>query len=279
MESRIRGSCEARANVEIFNISTPQQMEQALRDAASKRYDLVVAAGGDGTVSAVASAVVAGGSVLGVLPVGTLNHFAKDMGIPLEVDAALKTLLTGHIVSVDVGEVNGRTFVNNSSLGLYPKLVLLREKEQERGLSKWVALAKAALVALKRHPFMTVTVHTEGKQVQRRTSFIFIGNNVYDMSGVDAGTRASLTEHTLSVYISHKQTRLGLLGLVCKALLGLLDYARDLDYLTPAEITIQTHRKSVDVAMDGEVVRLETPLHYRIRPKALNVMVPRSAEG
>ena len=105
---------------------------------------LVVGGGGDGTIAAVAAALVGTDTPLGVLPMGTLNHFAKDLGIPLELEKAVQTLFTGKVAQVDVGEVNGRIFLNNSSLGFYPRIVQEREREQRQGHSKWVAFARAA---------------------------------------------------------------------------------------------------------------------------------------
>ena len=112
--------------------------------------ELVVAGGGDGTLSAVAAALVGTDTALGVLPMGTLNHFAKDLGIPLKLEKAVQTLFTGKIARVDVGEVNGRIFLNNSSIGFYPRIVQARKREQRRGRSKWVAFAQAAATVFRK---------------------------------------------------------------------------------------------------------------------------------
>src|SRR5205085_3689399 len=113
--------------------------------------------GGDGTQSAIASRLAGTQLVHGVLPLGTLNHFAKDLGIPLQLDEAVRTLAEGRVLEVDVGEVNGRVFINNSSLGLYPEIVRERELQQMRlGKSKWRALASASLHATEGRPAMAV---------------------------------------------------------------------------------------------------------------------------
>ena len=104
-----------------------------------------MAGGGDGTVNTVASAVIDTDKTFGVLPLGTLNHFAKDLHIPLDLEAAARTIIAGHTTQVDVGEVNDEIFLNNSSLGLYPRLVQKRKKKQRLGSRKWAAFFWAAI--------------------------------------------------------------------------------------------------------------------------------------
>ena len=120
----------------------------ALAAEARAAGGVVVAGGGDGTIAAVAAALVDTDVTLGVLPLGTLNHFAKDLGIPLDLEAAVRTLFAGNVARVDVGEVNGRIFLNNSSIGFYPQIVRERERLQRHGTGKWVAVARAAAADL-----------------------------------------------------------------------------------------------------------------------------------
>ena len=236
----------------------------------------IVAAGGDGTVSAVASQLAGTNTVLGVLPMGTLNHFAKDLNIPLEQDAAIDVLARGRVAPVDVGEVNGRVFINNSSIGIYPDIVLDRERQRRRlGRSKWPALAVASLNVLRRHPSLAIQLEVEGeKQAARRSPFVFIGNNRYEIAGFDIGNRKSLEDGRLSLYMAHHGGRLGLLRLAIQALLGRLHQAEDFETLDVTELAIQTRRRAIRVAADGEVVLMQPPLNYRIRAGALRVIRP-----
>ena len=274
IERKIHQFCGGRTSALILKTSDQTTLDDLLHDPRILDYEVVVAGGGDGTVNAVASVVAGRSCAMGVLPLGTLNHFAKDLKIPTELEPALETLMTGQITAVDVGEVNGKVFVNNSSLGLYPEIVLRRESEQKRGRAKWIALAEASWEVLKWHPFLAVNLNVDGKEIVRKTALVFIGNSPYRISGVDAGTRASLTEGKLSLYVTHKEGRPGLIRLALKSITGLIDQGRDLDCMTASEVGIRMHKKIVDVAMDGEVVALKTPLQYRVRPKALNVVVP-----
>ena len=243
--------------------------------AVQARCQTVVAGGGDGTLNAVASALVGTEVALGVLPLGTLNHFAKDLHIPLDLASAVHTICTGFTRRVDVGEVNGHLFLNNSSLGLYPRLVRHRTKQQERlGRGKWPAFLWAALTLCRRYPFLQVRLCLDGQALVRRTPFVFIGNNVYQLDLFNLGARACLDAGACSVYVTHRTGRLGLLILAVRALFGRLHTAKDFDHWCVPEVRIDTGATRLLVATDGEVRVMETPLHYRIRPSALRVIVP-----
>jgi diacylglycerol kinase family enzyme len=250
--------------------------QQAVQGGAS----IVAAGGGDGTLNAVASALVGRDVIFGVLPMGTLNHFAKDMKIPLQLEEAVATIAAGHAVRVDTGEVNGRCFLNNSSLGLYPETVRNRELQQNRlGRSKWPAFFWAALTVLKRNPFLHLTLTADRFSRKQRTPFVFIGNNAYIMEGFSIGALRSLTEGQLSLYFAHRTSRSGLVALAVRALLGRLRQAKDFEILSAATVNIESRHKHLRVAMDGEVTMMATPLAYRIAPESLQVFVPAAAAG
>jgi diacylglycerol kinase family enzyme len=245
------------------------------QEAGRTDEEIIVAAGGDGTVNAVAAELAGTNKVLGVLPVGTLNHFAKDLGIPLDLEAAVKTVLHGRAMSVDAGEVNGRIFINNSSLGIYPQIVSRREAQQNRlARGKWPAFLWATVQAFHRFPFLDLRVTFEGQQITRKTAFLFVGNNEYEIAGFRLGSRACLNGGKLGLYLSHGTGRLGLFRLALHALLGRVDQAKDFEVFCVAEARIETRKRRLLVACDGEVEWMETPLHYRIRPGALRVLVP-----
>ena len=252
-----------------------EEIAAAVADALSKAPRMIVAGGGDGTVSSVAARLVDGDIALGVLPLGTLNHFAKDLGVPLELADAVGVLAEGRVGRIDVGEVNGRVFVNNSSLGLYPEIVRDRERQQKRlGRGKWPALLRASLAALRRYPFLTVSLQIDGVETRRRTPFVFIGNNEYAMEGFSIGARARLTEGRLSLYVAQRPGRWRLLQLAVRAFLGRLRQARDFDVALATEIVVRSGRHRLHVATDGEVTAMTPPLNYRVRPASLAVMQP-----
>jgi diacylglycerol kinase family enzyme len=252
---------------------TGDELQAAVRHAVESRCDTLVAGGGDGTINTAASAVLGREITLGVLPLGTLNHFAKDLGIPLDVEEATKLILEGTWCRVDVGEVNGRCFLNNSSLGVYPAIVRLRERYRATLRGKWIAAFWAALTVTRRNPFMAVKLHVEGDAMVRRTPLVLVANNEYRTTGIHAGTRESLARGQLALYVLNAERRPGLLGLALKVLLEGAERVKELDLFTVEEVAVETRRRRLQVALDGEVVTLESPLHYRTRPAALKVHV------
>lgn len=236
---------------------------------------MVVAGGGDGTINAVAAALVHTQCVLGVLPLGTLNHFAKDLKIPLELGAAVEIFTTGIVQNVDVGSVNDQVFLNNSGLGLYPAVVQLREFRQEQGWSKWPAAAWATLKALTRYRKLTIRVSVEGNQIVRTTPIVFVGNNEYVLDGVQVPSRERLTGAVLCLYIPHPTSPLKLLWFSVRALFGRPRTGDDFDAMLVTECLIESRHRRLRISIDGEVTRLATPLHFQVQPAALRVMVPR----
>jgi YegS/Rv2252/BmrU family lipid kinase len=250
------------------------EIVELAQSAARSDAEGVVAGGGDGTINSVAAAIVDSDKTLGVLPFGTMNHFAKDLHIPLDLEAAIETIVAGHAVTVDVGDVNGRIFLNNSSLGLYPRIIREREKQQRLGWGKWPAYIWAALAVLRRYPFLEIRLSVDGKELTGRTPFVFVGNNEYEMERLNIGSRACLDKGELSLYTTNGTGRLGLIRLALRALLGGLRQERDFLAFTTKDISIGTQHKRVRVALDGEVTIMEPPLHFRVRPGALRVLAP-----
>ena len=268
------------ADVRIVHPNRERDLSALAREAAEGPDAVVIAGGGDGTVSAIAAEVVGTGKTLGVLPLGTLNHFAKDLGIPMDEAGAVETIANGYTTDVDVGEVNGRAFINNSSLGIYPQIVANREAQQERvSRGKWSAFLWATLRAFRRFPFLHLRITVEARQLERRTAFLFVGNNEYQMSGFNLGSRECLNAGKLGLYLTHRTGRLGLFRLALRALLGRLEQAEDFDAFSVTEATIETRHARLLVATDGEVNWMTTPLHYRIRPAALRVLIPRPKDA
>jgi diacylglycerol kinase family enzyme len=244
----------------------------SLRAAAN--HDVVVAAGGDGTVSAVASAAVQSGARLGVIAAGTLNHFARDAGLPVDPAQAVGIIANGQVREVDVAEVNGRIFVNNSSIGLYPRLVWEREQERRRGRGKWPAFAIALARTWRRYRLVTVRLVVDGRDLVRRTPFVFIGNGDYRTEGLSMGGRAHMSGGRLSVFVAPQCGQFEILTLPGRALLGRLETHVNFESFTAADVTIEPARPHLSVAMDGEIALMEPPLRYRSRPAALRLLAP-----
>lgn len=261
-------------NARISLAGNAEELGALARRVAQSKNETIVAAGGDGTINSVAAAAQQAGKTLGVLPLGTFNHFAKDLHIPLDLEGAAQTIIEGHSTWVDTGEVNGHIFLNNSSLGLYPSMVSERKRHRRLGTGKWPAFLWASFTVLRRYPFMDVRLSTNGNQFVSRTPLVFVGNNEYEMEGLNIGARASLKAGKLSLYVTHRMGRLGLIRLALRALLGGLSKEKDFVALSTEEIWLETRHRHLRVALDGEVTVLRPPLHYRVRPLSLQVLVP-----
>jgi len=261
---------------DIHTARAGSEIEAQVRKAMRSMPPLIVVAGGDGTVSAVAAMLRGTPIALGILPEGTLNHFARDLGIPSERERAVEVLATGTPVPVDIGEVNGKPFINNASLGLYPDIVRDRTRQQRRlGRGKYWAMFWAIFGVLGRSPFMRLRLELDGAAVNCMAPFVFIGNNQYVMEGFSIGTRSSVSDGRLSVYTTQRHGRAGLLRLAIRALFGRLAQAKDFLSTEARQVRVESTRRRVLVATDGEVTAMDTPLYFRVRPASLRVMLPR----
>jgi diacylglycerol kinase family enzyme len=245
------------------------------KEAVEAGAKLVIAGGGDGSISAAAGAIAGSETVLGILPLGTLNHLARDLGIPFDIEQAAAIIGAGEERRIDVAELNGRVFVNNSALGLYPLMVVDRDAQAKRlGRSKKLAMAVAAARTIIRFRHSRVTICADGDRVPIDTPLLFIGNNDYDVALPTAGKRASLSDGKLCVLVLRKKGRLGLFAAAFRALFGL---TRDDDMLrldAVEELRVESRRSHLTVSIDGETEALKSPLHYKIRKRALRVMAP-----
>jgi diacylglycerol kinase family enzyme len=252
------------------------------RAIAERGDPLLIVGGGDGTIGAAASALSGTETLLGILPLGTLNHFARDLGIPTDLGEAARLIAGGAGHRVDVGEMNEHIFINNSAVGLYPLMVVDRDLQRKRlGRSKRLAMVIASLRTLVRfnHHRLTLTVNEE-RTGRVDTPLLFVGNNDYRIDLGAPGRRESLDRGELCVLVMRKKTRRGLLAATMRALFG-RSRPDDMVRLDSVErLRVSAPRPQLAVSLDGEVVRADLPLDYRIRKKALRVIAPEErAEG
>ena len=271
----ISASLEFLPSAELFSGA-----ERALQKATRGEFDTVIIGGGDGSIRTTASVLAGSGVPLGIIPLGTLNHFAKDLKLPLSVDEAVAVIAAGETRAVDVGEVNGRIFINNSSIGIYPYLVLDRERQRRRKrLPKWLAMIFAGLRAFRYFPVRRLSIRAQGWEEPCRSPCVFFGNNEYRLTGPSLGSRATLDKGQLCLYVAKRQSVAALLWLACRCVLGLLDPQRDLRILILPAVEISSRHRRLLVAFDGEIETIRSPLQYRIRPAALRVFAPSAADA
>jgi diacylglycerol kinase family enzyme len=214
-------------------------------------------------------------STFGVIPLGTLNHFARDAGIPVNPAKAAAVVAAGHTRELDVGAMNGLTFVNNLSLGLYPRLVWEREREQHRGRRKWTAFAVALVRTWQRYPTMSVSLEVDGVRLRRRTPFVFIGNGEYQAEGLGLGRRSAIADGQLSIYLAPGVGQFELLELPIRALAGRLAADVKFEIFHACEVDIESVHPIFGVALDGELkTDVHSPLHCKVLPCALRTLVP-----
>jgi diacylglycerol kinase family enzyme len=253
-----------------------ERVAETAKAALAAGAEVLAAGGGDGTIHTVAAQLVDGKVPLGVLPLGTLNHFARDFGIPTDLAEAARTIATGQVRRLPVGDVNGEIFINNSVLGLYPSMVRLRDREREKGRNKWLATLVAGVKLLPRNPLLKVKIDADGETVIRHTRFLFVGNYEYEMNAFTFNAPDRVPTRDLYVYVARSHTRLGLLGLLLLGLFRDLSRTDHFDCWKMPELTIETREKVLPVYLDGEVLVISTPLCYQTRTRSLPVVLPSS---
>ena len=263
------------AGLEVVRVTRELDSSKLIRKKMSEGVRLFVAAGGDGTINTVIQPLVNSEAILGVIPVGTYNHFAKDLGIPLDWREALDVVVAGATKQVDTARINDRFFVNNVSMGLYPELVARRE-EKGRDYPRWKARLYAALATLRKYPHVAVTLESEHHQEAVRTHVLMISNNSYDLSrlGIEA-PRGALEAGRLSLYWLPHVSRLALATFVAHYLAGRVHTAPGFRSFRTSRVRVQSSKKRFHLGVDGEVVTMETPLVIAIEPQSLSVKVPR----
>ncbi|NCP12200.1 MAG: diacylglycerol kinase family lipid kinase [Sphingomonadales bacterium] len=253
---------------------------EELLDTVRKYADapIVAVGGGDGSLGGAAGILAEAGSTMAILPLGTRNHLAKQLGLPEELGDVARLIASGSTARIDIAHVGKRTFVNNASIGTYPQLVRTRDHSN---LPKWLATIPAAWFVLRRHDHQQLTLAWQGETRDIVTPMLFIGNNRYELDGEHIGKRTCITDGGLSIYAVARRGRMALIAFAIRALFGRADAQRDFDALvdTPALI-VAGNGGSVDVALDGEVERMKLPLEFTIAPRGLSVVAaPGEADG
>ncbi|MBA3284118.1 MAG: hypothetical protein H0U27_03530 [Nitrosopumilus sp.] len=236
----------------------------------------VIALGGDGTVNLLANHLVGSEIRLAVIPYGTFNHFAKHIGIGTEIKGAFETVITGETINIDTAEVNGKVFVNFSCVGFYSQLIKRRVTYQKMAWKKWTAFAIAVFKSVINFTSFNLQIKKNDKEIAIKTPLIFVGNNIFEFGGPDIlSARDDFNSGTLHISIAKDRGRLGILWLLILSLF--IDIKNKAGFTTIAlkEIEINSKYSSLWVSLDGEIVKMATPLKYIIRPQSLRVIVPK----
>ena len=271
-----RGFADAGAEVEVKFVPGAHLRDVAAEAARGAAFDAIIAGGGDGTLNTVAAALAGTHKAFGVLPLGTHNHFAKDLKVPLELDDAIAALARGEVVDLPVGEVNGRLFLNFSAIGLHPEVIMDREAQrEEKGRGKWPAMTVAMFRGLISPPVHKLTLSARGHTIARRTPSVIVCNNPHQMEVFGVADASVPERGLLNVYVTTRAKRRTLLGQLFRAAARrITDSTRHFEAMALGEFRIDARKRRLPVSLDGEVTHLRLPLHYRIRPEPLRVIVP-----
>jgi YegS/Rv2252/BmrU family lipid kinase len=241
-------------------------------------FDAVIVGGGDGTVSAAAATLAGSDVALGVLPLGTLNLFARSLGIPIDLDQAVVALATGDVRSVDLGDVNGRKFVNHVSQGLHPRVIRLREVSgYSSRMGKLWADFRALLRVVSRPRPLDIVASANGDQIRRRVSMAVVANNPFGQGPGHLPHSDDPAAGTLALYLSGSLTRKELLQMSGAAMLGQWHDNPLLEMVTAKEIEMRSRTRRVVTSVDGEIVRMSQPMVFRSLAGGLKVLAPSGA--
>jgi diacylglycerol kinase family enzyme len=251
------------------------EIAQLAAEAARSDSEAVVAAGGDGTIDTVAAALAGTGKILSVLPLGTFNLLARRLSIPLDLEAALQTAINGQVTAINLGEVNGRSFLSRSSVGLYPLALRHRESMFRRfGRSRLIALLSGATALLRWGNIMSIRLTTKGGKHLFRSRFVFVCNNPAELDYFNLPGRECIESDSFAVYTPKPLAPSEILRLGYRMLRRRAQESRDFETFCGREVLLEIEPPRVPVSLDGEVEIMQSPLHYRLRLGALRMRVP-----
>ncbi|MBS1300964.1 diacylglycerol kinase family protein [Loktanella sp. SALINAS62] len=265
----------AEPRLSLRTLDRPSDLPRAVRDALAEGFDTIVAAGGDGTIGGVTGELIGTDVTLAILPLGTFNFMARSLGIPDDPDAALRVALDGETVPMTVGEVNGKVFLNNASLGAYAAVLDVREGVYKRwGRSRIAAYWSVIVAMLTIYRPLRMKVTVDGKVHMVKSPMAFVASSAYQLEQYEFEGADAVREGKLALILAPDNNRVQLLWRAVKILFGSIH--RDSDYYLHIgeDILIETRRGSRLVARDGERATMNGPYRFVIRRDALRVKVP-----
>jgi diacylglycerol kinase family enzyme len=257
-----------------------RSVHRRIRQTVTQAPGAIVVAGGDGTINAVASVCVEASRPLGIVPAGTFNYIARNLGVPIDVAQAVSVIVTGQLRPVDIGEINGRIFLNNAGLGLYAQMIEQRERDKRRfGRRRIMAFLSGLRFLVRLAPLYAVELVADGRPEHRATTTLFFGCNARQLEDFNVAAAECLRHQQLAVLSLTLRSRWEIIRAACAALRGRLDTMATLDTFCARTVRVQTHHRRVKVAIDGELARLRPPLAVQLRAGGLQVFAPAVDHG
>ena len=276
---RVRAAFQALdVPVTLQLVTDGSRITAAARKALNDGYPTIVAAGGDGTICAVAAALRESDRTMGILPLGTFNYFARSLDLPQELEAAVQVICKGRTAPIRVATINDRVFLNNASLGIYPAILETREDIYGRwGRSRTAAYWSVLKTLARMGKPMRLRITVDGVERMVRTPLVFVVNNAFQLEqiGLDGVDRIAAGE--LVVFIAHDSGRLGMVRHALALAVGNAEKDRNFELMSGKEVRIEIitrRRKPHQVARDGERERIGAPYDLKVVPQGLTAPVP-----
>lgn len=266
--------------IQAFEISSEANfnhlMEKViLRHQQASEAGVVVAAGGDGTLNAVAAQLMGTDIPMGIFPLGTFNYVARLLNIPLDLLKAAETIATGKIREVHVAQINDHIYLNNASLGLYPLFIQKRELYNQRlGRFALNAYTSGLDVLIRDRKELKLEIEVDGKQYPVKTPLIFFGNNQLQLAEMNLRIAEAAEKGKVAGLVVAKSDKRTLFKILWQLIKGNLDKAPDVYSFSGDEVEVHSKRKKLTVALDGEIVEMQPPLKISVRKNALKILVP-----
>lgn len=257
-------------------IRDPKTLGPALEKAVKEKVPIIAVGGGDGTLGTAATHIIGSESVLGVLPFGTGNEFARDLGIPVDVARAVEVIKLGRKVDVDVGQADDRIFLNVATIGLTTRIAEELDDQAKKWLGKCVYALAAWRALAKIKPFQ-VNLTLDGEQRSFRTMQVVIGSGRLHAGPVPVTPDASLTDGKLHMYVLEDGRKSALLKYALALAFGRHTFLPEIEVFAVSKGRIETSPPWSTV-VDGEVA-MKTPFDFKILPGALPVLAPADFKG
>jgi diacylglycerol kinase family enzyme len=258
-------------------VASGEEIDRVVNQKVQSDCEVLVAGGGDGTVCAVAKAAQKNNKTIGVLPLGTFNYFANNLGIPHNVEEAARVILDGNTVCASVLDLDGRLILNNTSIGIHPAVLLRRRKLYRRwGRNQLNAYLSVLLTAFQPPPRIRVRLASDNGEVIRETPLVLICSNAFQIETFRLIGKECLADGKFAVYIAHMADRATIFGLGLRTAFRRLRPEIDYEVICGSDVKIESLRdRHFQAAVDGELERLESPLRFRIAPDKVRVLAPR----
>ena len=263
--------------IEVIDVVPTIRMGELVRERLSRGQRLFIAGGGDGTVHHLLQHLVHTEGVLAILPLGTFNHFARDLEVPLEWKAAFELALSDTTQQIDAGRVNDRWFLNSMMLGIYPTIATYREKFRHTD-GKWKAYWKSIRLSMKNFPHVSITLEAPHRMEVIKTSLFSVSVNTYDLSSVGLiAPKTALDDGRLTAYWLPLMDKLRFIHSMSKYIRGKVGDIAGFRWMHAASLKVHSGRPTLRVGIDGELYDIKPPLHVTVHSSSLLVKTARQS--